>query len=1215
MAANVTTSSSADELFVLVIKNIKIHAPPEQPFGLKKWRNRQLYISASIEGISQPKKTKPLSAKGPHARWEETISFNLTQSSTTIVFSMMSKHLMRHDKSIGAFRESIQVMLDSGPHVIRDLAGKHKYQIEFDVAKQMLLDFTGAIVVGATDAVNNMDTVQPMADPPAVAEAAPTFLSSIPSDVKSSLESLLSKLDILCQVGGVLAEIHPWAKMAFNLFSTVYKVIKKAADCDQKIQDLVSTINEVFTFAQEAQALPDKYKQQKKTITVMLQQAVECGYFIEGYVGTGNFWLRAWRQAGIDTDKPIGDFKAKFESLKEDFKLNSILQTQLLCILTKEDLEATREIVTKIELKDIPYAYGAAFQPSKACLPGTREALLDEICQWINSNTEAQVLLLTGLAGTGKSTVAHTIAKLFNDTNRLGSSFFFSKSKENYRDMLFGTIARDLADQIPEVRDKLAKVVTASRGTLDFEAQFTNFLENPTEGLVASGPIVIVLDALDEIGDIYARGPILETLANRLSCLPSNFRILLTSRAEHDIMEKFKSPRLVQHMRMEQASHTHEDISHYIYSQLAPEGFPLEGLQPTDCQELVEHAGGLFQWAFVACDFIMAPAYPGVTRQEKFTQIVSQASSKSDEALNSLYRTVLTGLFVTNNPDQNAVMEKFRNAVGPVLASSQPLSMESLHALLSRPGTQEGITMDSLQCILTYMGSVLDGVTNTHEPIQPLHKSFYDFLTKCSPDDIFFIDLPHHHWRLCQGSLRIINTHLNFNHCNLKTSYKPNIAQQYNTPSPEVSYACQSLGHHLEHFQSSEGMKTSTKPSKLIKMVEDFLKKKLLCWLEILSILGKVYVARPTLLEVAKWVQVYNAGLQHFAEDAAQFALYFGIPIAISAPHIYLSAMAFAPAASLVALNYQTSVVNMLQVTQGRLKKWPAQQLVLHGHKYWAKSVAFSPYGKLIVSGSDNKTIRLWNAQTGEAVGQPLRGHHQVVNSVAFSPDGKLIVSGSDDMTIRLWNAQTGEAVHEPLRGHHQSVSSVAFCPNGKLIVSGSDDMTIRLWNAQTGEAVHEPLRGHHQSVSSVAFCPNGKLIVSGSCDKTIRLWNAQTGEAVGQPLRGHGDWVNSVAFSPDGKLIVSESCDNTIRLWNAQTREAVGEPSRGHKSLVQFRRAYLTDGWFRTPQGDLLFWVPPIHRRGLLVLGMGAIIPSYLTRVILDKFVHGDGWEQCFQQ
>ncbi|KDR68091.1 hypothetical protein GALMADRAFT_1051503 [Galerina marginata CBS 339.88] len=226
---------------------------------------------------------------------------------------------------------------------------------------------------------------------------------------------------------------------------------------------------------------------------------------------------------------------------------------------------------------------------------------------------------------------------------------------------------------------------------------------------------------------------------------------------------------------------------------------------------------------------------------------------------------------------------------------------------------------------------------------------------------------------------------------------------------------------------------------------------------------------------------------------------------------------------------------------------------LFRGHTDWVMSVAFSPDGRRVVSGSDDHTIRIWDAETGKQVGEPFRGHTRLVRSVAFSPDGKRVVSGSDDKTVRIWDAETGKQVGEPFRGHTYSVESVAFSPHGKRVVSGSDDKTVRIWDIETGEQVGEPFHGHTHLVESVAFSSDGKRVVSGSDDETVRIWDAETGEQVGEPFRGHTNyWVRSVAFSPDGRCVVSGSRDKAVRIWDAKTGTQMGKPFRGHTKSVR---------------------------------------------------------------
>ena len=210
----------------------------------------------------------------------------------------------------------------------------------------------------------------------------------------------------------------------------------------------------------------------------------------------------------------------------------------------------------------------------------------------------------------------------------------------------------------------------------------------------------------------------------------------------------------------------------------------------------------------------------------------------------------------------------------------------------------------------------------------------------------------------------------------------------------------------------------------------------------------------------------------------------------------------------------------------------------LLGHENSVTSVRFSPDGKTLASGSYDKTIKLWDLETGQF--RNLKGHEKSVTSVSFSSDGKTLASGSNDGTIKLWNLETGKEIPTHME-HDSSVKSVSFSPDGKTLASGSTDGTIKLWNLETGQ--FRTVKGYaiHSTVWSVSFSPNGKTLASLSNDGTIKLWNVETAKAILTPKRqGHDSNDMSMSFSPDGKTLAYGSDDKTIKLWNLETGKEI---------------------------------------------------------------------------
>ena len=249
------------------------------------------------------------------------------------------------------------------------------------------------------------------------------------------------------------------------------------------------------------------------------------------------------------------------------------------------------------------------------------------------------------------------------------------------------------------------------------------------------------------------------------------------------------------------------------------------------------------------------------------------------------------------------------------------------------------------------------------------------------------------------------------------------------------------------------------------------------------------------------------------------------------------------------------SVLELLLSCPADLRGWEWYRLwnvanqarqTLRGHSSEVSSVAFSPSGKQVASGSYDQTVRIWDVETGTQI-TTLKGHQEAVWPVAFSPDGKRLASGSYDKTIKIWDTESGTEI-KTLGGHQDAVMSIVFSPDGRQIISGSFDKMIKVWDVASGAEI-KTLGRHEGGIWSVACSPDGKQIASGGTDDTVRVWDADSGQEK-LTLEGHEDCVNTVAFSPDGGRLVSGSDDETIKVWNATDGSEI-KTLKGHDGLV----------------------------------------------------------------
>ena len=512
----------------------------------------------------------------------------------------------------------------------------------------------------------------------------------------------------------------------------------------------------------------------------------------------------------------------------------------------------------------MPYVVGAGMDTRKICLEGTRNGILNEITAWIN-NTEdnTRIFWLHGTAGTGKSSIAHTIAYRFKELGRLGSCYCFDRNEmTQQRDKkIFKTIARDLADRDKQMRRELVAAIhldTSLMNTTDILQQWKELIMKPAQKLSEAmvGPILIVIDALDESGGVDSRQYILRILAgklddeSRISKLPPNFRILLTSRRLPDIYDALNGVIHVQPKSMDSipSALTQRDILHYVSYELAG----LKGIQSKEVSaSLARASDGLFEWVRLACAYIKGDDDAGTTAMERF-KLITQNMDDYVPLLDSMYRLTLEKIFPPGQQmrrNRSIRLDQFRSVMALILGTVEPLPLASLDIMRQQ---FVHIRKIDIYTILRPMGALLSGTTDP--TTIRLHASFLEFLMDKNRSGEFFIDVSHIHSDLAFALLGVMKDRLQMNICRLPTSYLPNseihdLAERVmKYIPPELSYSCRFWTDHLRLTQFN---------LPLAEAVRGFFNDKcLLFWLEVLSLLRTINTCASWLSNVLQWLAV-----------------------------------------------------------------------------------------------------------------------------------------------------------------------------------------------------------------------------------------------------------------------------------------------------------------------------------------------------------------------
>jgi hypothetical protein len=516
----------------------------------------------------------------------------------------------------------------------------------------------------------------------------------------------------------------------------------------------------------------------------------------------------------------------------------------------------TSRVESDSSLSFLPYVAEAAFnaydrQHEVTCLPDTRVDLLQEMYDWADGNDERFIFWLNGLAGTGKTTVARTVARKYFNQGQLGASFFFSKGGGDVgrADKFVTTIAKQLANGIPGFRQAVSQAISEQNDIIShgLSDQWRHLILRPLSQLPNSScslPFIFVIDALDECDDDGNIEKIVQLLAQVKSVEKVQLRLLLTSRPEIPIRHGFHQMSEQKHRDFVLHNISQSTVDHDIFIFLK-HNLGLIGEKRFRNNDwpgeekvniLVERASGLFIWAATAHRFIREGG-KGLVIKNRLSTILQISRStakltKMEEHLNSIYLTVLMDSIPAqlSDDEKEETLGMLRIILGSIVAMLSHLSAYSLSRLLN---IDEEVIHDTLDDI----HAILDIPVDKTGSIRLHHPSFRDFLLdreRCG-DSNLHVNEKEAHKRLAESCVQLMSTSLEENVCKIQVPgtlvTEVERSQVEQCLPPEVQYACL---YWIQHLQRSDYLLQDNDP------VHMFLKVHVLHWLEALGWMLKI---------------------------------------------------------------------------------------------------------------------------------------------------------------------------------------------------------------------------------------------------------------------------------------------------------------------------------------------------------------------------------------
>ncbi|KAF9642037.1 hypothetical protein BDM02DRAFT_2747890, partial [Thelephora ganbajun] len=579
-------------------------------------------------------------------------------------------------------------------------------------------------------------------------------------------------------------------------------------------------------------------------------------------------------------------------------------------------------------LKDFPSAKAAEYRHGdrKGCLKGTRGPILDEIELWARDFDKPPVYWLNGLAGTGKSTIAQTIAERIFADGQLGASFFCSRDFQDRSNLkfIFPTVAVQLARNYHEFRSIFVPLVQFDPEIAheSLYSQMDKLIVRPLKQSDIS--TVIIIDALDECKDDEPASAILPVLGQFIFKIPK-VKFFVTGRPEPRIREGFRLPLLAEAtdvfiLHNVEPSLVSNDIRLFFKHSFLELGRRRQDLDEWPTREqldlLCERAAGLFVYAAATIKFIDRRNNDPKEQLDRLLQSPESSARegkiklKASTTLDSLYMTILQEAFGDDDPEDD---HRTRSTLGAVILAANPLSPSIIATLL-------GFSFKDVFLRLSSVHSLLILQEDPDSPVRPFHKSFPDFIidpARCT-NERFHVSPPTHHPELLAGCLELMNRRLEKNMCDLPCGVANCEVDDLRERTerhigPALQYACKSWHKHL-----IDGHTVRT-PA-IASALRQFLEKKFLFWLEVLSVLGAAREAVDALDVAAKSLEA--SPTLDLVIDCFRFVMRFLEIISTSSPHIYHSALPLCPRKSIVRGLHEPHARPLTRIVRGLPNSW-----------------------------------------------------------------------------------------------------------------------------------------------------------------------------------------------------------------------------------------------------------------------------------------------------